>query len=124
MTDTSPAGQTSPEPEMSLNYPHPDYNYGHLISKLQLWRKVIRRSNKRALENQITILIYLYKHDSLTAVKLRSMMKIPAITGFRYMAALTHAGLVKWRGSHKKGAYFITEEGKDFLTNPTYFRGI
>ncbi|HLG33408.1 MAG TPA: hypothetical protein VI757_00885 [Bacteroidia bacterium] len=43
------------------------------------------------------------------------MFKLNKITGYRQAGALRKAGFIRWKGSHKRGAYVITDEGKNFI---------
>jgi len=75
----------------------------------------IKMPNYKAQRQQADILIYLYKHPSLSGVHLRSLFRLSNITGWRQAGALRKAGLIRWKGSHKRGAYVITDEGKKFI---------
>lgn len=78
-------------------------------------KRGIQRRSIDAQRQQADILIYLYKHPSLSAKHLRSLFGLNKITGYRQAGALRKAGLIRWKGSHKRGAYVITEEGKNFI---------
>ncbi|HLG34979.1 MAG TPA: hypothetical protein VI757_08880 [Bacteroidia bacterium] len=90
------------------------WDYEILASELRKRRGITRRINN-AQRQQIDILIYLYKHPALSAVQLRSMFRLIKITSYRQTGALRKAGLIKWKGSHHRGAYVITDEGKKFI---------
>jgi DNA-binding MarR family transcriptional regulator len=77
---------------------------GHRIT---YWRK--------SQDKQMTILVYLYNHEKLSMPALRNMMHFNKITSYRHTAVLKKLGLIKWKGSHKNGAYYITEKGKEFV---------
>ena len=111
--DESPSSQ--PGPQSSGNPPaKKEHNIKCLMSRLQTERGIKRR-DEEALRKQIGILLYIYEHGSLSMVLLRSLWKLNEITSKRHAAALKKAGLITWKGSHKRGAYMITEKGKKFV---------
>jgi hypothetical protein len=70
---------------------------------------------RQAQDKQMTILVHLYEHEKLSMVKLRSMMNYDKLRSYRHTAVLKHLGLIDWKGSHKNGAYVITEAGREFV---------
>jgi predicted HTH transcriptional regulator len=87
--------------------------------KLALMIRQLKEPKRNELrdvdQKHATIMIYIYRNEKLTMKQLRSMMKLSEITSYRYGSRLTELGLIKWKGSHKNGAYFITEKGKEFV---------
>src|SRR5262245_24468360 len=102
---------TTPLKELAAPSRH---DYEMMASDMRKMRGIHKRFIE-AQRQQADILIYLYKHHSLSAVQLRSQFRLNKITGYRQAGALIKAGLIKWKGSHKRGAYVITDEGKKFL---------
>lgn len=89
-------------------------DYNALASGIRQKRGIKKRFID-AQKQQADILIYLYKHPSLSAVHLRSLFRLNKITGYRQAGALRKAGFIRWKGSHVRGGYVITEEGKNFI---------
>jgi hypothetical protein len=71
--------------------------------------------NAPNLRKQVLMLVHLYTAPSLCAADLFRLTSIGGGTGARYIAALKQAGLIRYIGARKKGAYEITEKGRRFL---------
>ena len=91
------------------------FNSGKLAHALRQLKNPQRNEIRDVDDRQVTIMIYIYKNEKLSMKELRSMMKLNKITSYRYGSRLTHLGLIKWKGSHRVGAYYITEKGKEFV---------
>jgi DNA-binding MarR family transcriptional regulator len=93
-------------------------DYGRIVKRLDRWvmkERGIKKRFRPALEKQIRILVYLYKHSSISPASLRSIFYLRPITGYRHMAALHKAGFSELKGSRNNGMYVITEKGKKFI---------
>jgi predicted transcriptional regulator len=98
--------------------PAPDtriFNQSKLKHALRQMKNPQRNEIRDVDGKQVTIMIYIYKNEKLSMKQLRSMMKLSDITSYRYGSRLTHLGLIKWKGSHRVGAYYLTEKGKEFV---------
>lgn len=95
--------------------PKPSYSEYNILASGIREKRGIKKRFFDAQRQQADILIYLYNHPSLSAKNLRSLFKLNKITGYRQAGALRKAGFIRWKGSHVRGGYVITEEGKKFL---------
>ncbi len=89
-------------------------NLGLLKAGLRKARGIKKNFN-RSQDRQVSILLYLYDHPTLSMAKIRSMFNLTKITSWRTMAQLKRTKFVGWVGSHKDGHYVITPEGKTFI---------
>jgi hypothetical protein len=82
-----------------------------------LCAKFVQREyiNHKPSMMQAKILVHIYKHEGVSLTQLRSLFNLSGITAYRHLGLLKRLCVVKWKGSHKAGGYYMTEDGKEFV---------
>jgi len=109
-TQAAPPSENKAAPNLSFQP-----NQAYLTAALRKAKNHKNDTIRMAQYRQVSILIYLYQYEKISMTALRAKWKYNKITSYRHTGALRKLGLIKWKGSHEKGAYYITDAGREFV---------